>query len=212
MFGFWKGRAEFLGKYSIKVYQGSGMDASVDYSGKPLRKADSLFIRGLYVSKTLHTVSNTEFTGLILSAIADGCLHLENERGIDIGTPAGISLVPGGRMLTARFHEHTVNVVKGPDLDMPVIQTNLPQSATPADLAVAMIVFSEQWLHDFEVVTGDFAAKAFLQFFIGLLSYYQDDPTGFKSQESVFQAPIKAYMLAHSSFLGFAGLAEEDSH
>ena len=208
MFGLFQKRPHTLGTYSIKVYRPKGTSVSASYSGSKLPKAHSLFLRGLYIAKTMFALSDPEFTAYALATISKGCLHLQDNESTDITSAIGVEVVPEGRSLTERFLSLSIDVVQGPKFDLPVVQNDLPGDVTAGDLLASIAAFNELWLSENDVQVGDFATRSFLQFFGGFLSYYDNDPAAFLDPQSIIQAPMKAYVMANSNALGLMGLAD----
>lgn len=209
MFGLFQKRPVSIGNFSLNVYRNSGVDVSVEYSGEQLGKGESLFLRALYAAKTMYTASNAELSAYVLAAIKEGCLYFDNGEGTDIASVLNVNLVPQGRALVERYTSYGIQVIRNPKLDLPVIQTDTPSEATYADLYVTIAAFNESWLHEYSVTPGTFAAKSFLQFFAGFVSYYDHDQTAYTDPQSIIQAPMKAYFFANANAMGLAGLIEE---
>lgn len=207
MFGLFGKRTSLLGTYSIRVYRNNVGSVSVDYQGERLQTSHSLFLCGLYASKTMYTTSNKEVTAIILSAVARSCIQLDEGESADLSKPisdllgVSFSLVSSSRSLVERYTEFKVDVIKGRNLDLPVIQTHLPHSPTHGDLIISVAGFIQHWLDNNNVKSGTFAADSFLNFFGGFLSYYEEDPAAFLDVQSIYQAPMKGFMYSRVSSL-----------
>ena len=209
MFGLFQKKPHVLGTYSFKVFQGEGSEVSISYQGQKLNKTDSLFLRGLYAAETMYTASDAEVSALILLMIAGGCVHLSEGKGTDTASVADVQLVPDGRSLVKRYTEHSIRVAKKSQTDLPMMQTVRPKETTYGDMIAAVAAFNESWLSEHGVELDDLAVKSYLQFFGGFFNYYDEDPIAFRDPQSVFQAPMKAYIFANSNVVGLMGLADD---
>jgi hypothetical protein len=82
MFGLFGNRPQNLGGYVIRAYKGQETGVSVDYYGQPLKKAHSLFLRGLYAAKMMFNFPSRGFVEAILGSIAHECVYLEDKENI----------------------------------------------------------------------------------------------------------------------------------
>jgi len=209
MFGAFKKRPRELGAFTLRVYQPQGREVSVSYRGEPVSKAHGLWLRGLFASKWLYTVSDVDTTAHVMSAIAQGCLKLDEEQDHHVGRSAGFELLPEGRALTTRHKTFNILVLDAPKLGKPIIDTNLPSDTTLGDVVATVAAFNESWFRQYKVTGDDLGAKSYLNFFGGFLEYYHSDPLAFRDPQSIFQAAMKADIYAMSDVIGLMGLAEE---
>ena len=207
MFGLFKPRPRRIGEYGIRVFQPDWDECSVEYRGDVLGKGDDVLLRGYYVAKTLFTVSDVEATATTLAHIARLCRQLDEGGPLDDRVVMGVDLVPDGRALVQRFSTFKVDVLRSDKVLF--IETHISQGIAVGELLASVVAFNLSWLQRHRVTPGSLAAQAALQFFVGMLQYYDTDPLAFTSAQSVYQAPIRAYALANSNAVGLMGLADE---
>jgi hypothetical protein len=170
VFGIFSKGPQLVGTYSMKVLVATGTEVCVAYDGDWLPKDHSLLLRGLYAAKSMYTASDNEVSAYVLSAIAKGCICLDEDDSSEVTSAAGVTVVPEGRTLTGRYREHIVDVVRErKTAAVPMIQTRLPGDGTAGDLIATVAAFNQSWLSENRVEPGTLAAKSFLQFFSGFL-------------------------------------------
>jgi hypothetical protein len=195
MFGLFKPRARQVGAYKIHVFQPNWDECSVDYAGERIEKAHDLLLRGFYLAKTLYTVRDADATALTLAHVARLCRKLDENGSLADKESLGVELQGG-----AFFRRHSTFLV---DVymqeEIPWIQTHLPSGGAVGEVLASVAAFNLSWLRAHSSTPGDYSAKAALRFFVGLIGYYDQDPLAFTSEQSIYQAPLKAYTLAMSS-------------
>ena len=209
MFGFLKARPRRIGAYTIRVFQPDWDECSVEYVGGTISKSHDLLLRGFYISKTLFTVGNVEAAAMMLAFVARLCRQLDEGAALDDDTTLGVRLVHSRQALVKRYSQFEIGVHASDQV--PTIETDLPQGLAVGEVLASAAAFTLSWFQRHGVSPDSMSAKASLQFFVGLLQYYDQDPLAFRSAQSVFQAPFKAYVLANSNIVGLMGLDDSES-
>lgn len=198
-----------IGCYTVRVYLNKGTEVSIDYEGRKLRKDGALYVRGVYASQLMFAASNHHLTAYILSTIAKGCLHLQDETGLDIASAVAVSVISSGRALVERYKTVYIRVFEEPGSDRPSIAVEVPDELSFGDMIASVAAFNEVWLRTYCTDVDDLSIHPFLLFFAGFIDYYDSDVLAFQDEQSTFQAPMKGWVYAHSKTVGLWGLHEE---
>lgn len=211
MFGLFKRRPKLIGQFTIRVFQPNSRQVSVEYNGSPINRADGLWLRGLYAAKWLFTASDADTTAAVLASMAAGARKLHEDKDLGVAKAVGVELVPNEKAAYSRHKIFTIIVYKGPDLDKPLIQTNLPSDTTLGDVVATIAAFNDSWLSNYGIKPEGFGVRSYLQFCEGFLDYYYSDPLAYTSPESIYQAALKAELFAMSTALGLMGMVEDQA-